>query len=144
MSKKIHLRRLDSLLFFTSFILGCIPSLLLARPLNVEPEIISITGTLHKKVYPGLPNYEDIRSGDTPETVWVIFLEETNVANNNDRHPRGTAEAENNKQIQLILPEGHYDHFLNRTVVATGTMFKAHTIHHHTRMLMFVTKFQPY
>lgn len=143
MFKKIYLRRLDSLLLFTSFILGCVPSLPLARPLNVEPEIISITGILHKKVYPGLPNYEDIRSGDNPETVWVILLEETDLILDNDHDSPGAAEVDD-RQIQLILPEGRYDHLINRTVVATGTMFEAHTIHHRTRMLMFVTRFQPY
>jgi hypothetical protein len=100
---------------------------------SYEPETIHIVGILQKEVFPGPPNYENIKSGDSPETVWFVDIDDV-------KYVTETGE----QRIQLILPADQYDYLLNQTVEATGTLFDAHTIHHHTPVLMFVTKLQTY
>jgi hypothetical protein len=37
-------------------------------------EPLSFKGTLSRQVFPGPPNYEDVRKGDTPERAFIIKL----------------------------------------------------------------------
>lgn len=40
-----------------------------------QPEPLSFKGTLSRQVFPGPPNYEDVRKGDTPERAFIIKLD---------------------------------------------------------------------
>jgi hypothetical protein len=128
------LHRTSILLFMVGVIVSSVAPLLAAHTLSYEPETIHIVGILQREVFPGPPNYENIRTGDSPETVWFVALD-------NDA---GKVTETGERRIQLILPENQYTHLLNQTVVVTGTLFDAHTVHHHTPVLMFVTKLQTY
>ena len=124
-----------SIFFLTvGLIVSWVAPLPAARILFNEPETINIVGILQKEVFPGPPNYENIRSGDSPETVWFVTVDD------DAKYTIETGE----QRIQLILPQDQYDHLLNQTVVATGTLFDGHTVHHHTPVLLFVTKLQTY
>ena len=45
-----------------------------ASCLEYEPNIIEISGTLVHETHPGRPNYESIKNGDMPVTIWVIKI----------------------------------------------------------------------
>ena len=130
----IQLYRGSVFLLTVGFLVSSVAPLLAARTLFREPEIVNIVGILQKEVFPGPPNYENIRSGDSPETIWFVAVDEE----------AGHIKDSGEQRIQLILPEDQYNYLLNQTVVATGTLFDAHTVHHHTPVLMFVTKLQSY
>src|SRR5438309_11829766 len=44
------------------------------RCLFYEPAVVQLTGTLIHKVYPGPPDYQDLRRGDAPEVLWLLSL----------------------------------------------------------------------
>ena len=120
-------------LLMVGFLVPTFTPLHAAHTLTNEPETVNIVGILQREVFPGPPNYENINSGDRPETVWFVDIDDA-------RYVSETGE----QRIQLILPENQYNYLLNQTVVATGTLFDAHTVHHHTPVLLFVTKLQTY
>jgi hypothetical protein len=41
-----------------------------------QTETLSFEGTLNYRIFPGPPNYEDVRKGDTPEPTYILKLEE--------------------------------------------------------------------
>jgi Fe-S-cluster formation regulator IscX/YfhJ len=140
-SKQLHC--LHVFLLTAGLIVFSVTPLLADRNLSYNPETVNLVGILHRVVVPGPPNYENITTGDQPETVWFVALHEqvTAQSNDNDSSHIGESAVEG---IQLLLPENRYNHLLNQKVVASGTLFDAHTVHHHTPVLMFVTKVQTY
>ena len=109
--------------------------------LDYEPSSVTLKGTIKRKVFPGPPNYESVRNGDEPESMWVLHLARTICVN-------ASADWEAEKDVavvQLVFPEGQkqyakYRSLLNGKAVAIGTLFHAHTGHHHTRLLLTVTR----
>lgn len=135
--------RMCGILFAAGLFVVSVVPLLAARTQINEPESVQLIGTLHREVVPGPPNYENILAGDRPETVWFVTLRERDMVQSNGRGSGigGQADLE---RIQLLLPEKRYNHLLNKKVVASGTLFDAHTVHHHTPVLMFVTMVKTY
>src|SRR3989475_10133741 len=41
-----------------------------------KTDTLSFEGTLNYRIFPGPPNYEDVRKGDTPEPTYILKLEE--------------------------------------------------------------------
>lgn len=107
--------------------------------LNYETEVVQLIGTITKKTFPGPPNYRSIRSGDKPETYWVLQLPDTvctQATGDNDAEDAVT-------QLQLILTGKQYalyKKFVGRRVKVTGKLSHAMTGHHHTPVLMEVTE----
>ena len=140
----IQLRRKHVLLFIAALLVASVTApLLTARTFSHEPEKVDLIGILHREVVPGPPNYENIMAGDRPETVWFVTVLEQSIAQNDDRASSNGGQPVS-ERIQLLLPENRYNDLLNRKVVASGTLFDAHTVHHHTPVLMFVTKVRTY
>src|SRR5215813_15064234 len=42
--------------------------------LSYEPTVVKLRGTIISRTFPGPPNYESIREGDTPEAYWLLVL----------------------------------------------------------------------
>ncbi|MFZ1980474.1 MAG: hypothetical protein WAU61_04145 [Smithella sp.] len=51
-----------------------LPSIIFAECVNYEPDSVSLTGKIIRKTFPGRPNYENIKTGDEPETYWILIL----------------------------------------------------------------------
>jgi hypothetical protein len=52
-------------------------SIAVAACLNVrQPDPLLFTGTLSYQVFPGPPNYEDIKKGDKPERAYIVKLDQ--------------------------------------------------------------------
>ncbi|SRR5579872_805547 len=116
-----------------------------ARPqskcLSYEPAVVTLSGTLVRKTFPGPPNYESVKKGDKPETSWFLDLPESVCVNEDkadpDRNPKQSAV----REIQLVLqPQQYAQHksLVGTRVSATGTLFGEHTGHHHTPVLLTV------
>ncbi len=40
-----------------------------------KPETLKLSGKLTYKIFPGPPNYEDVRKGDRPEPAYILVLD---------------------------------------------------------------------
>src|SRR5262245_40055595 len=49
-----------------------------------QKDPLSFQGRLNYRIFPGPPNYEDVRKGDTPEPTYILKLEEPICATGNE------------------------------------------------------------
>src|SRR5215212_9369278 len=109
--------------------------------LSYDPAEVQLSGTISKQVVPGPPNYENVRRGDKPETIWILTLDKAVcVTGNTD----DVNEPEQNvTDVQLVLQPNHFAQLRRMTgrkvqVVSLGKLFHAHTAHHRTKVLLDV------
>lgn len=106
-----------------------------------EPDTVSLTGTIKRRTFAGPPNYESIAKGDQREQVWVLRLARPICVS-----ASGDQEAEKNiSDLQLLFTDAEneyrrYRPFVDRRVTISGTLFHAHTGHHHTKVLLTVNR----
>jgi len=111
---------------------GCLP---------YEPVVVTISGILVRKTFPGPPNYESAKKGDKPETSWFLDLPVTMCVTEDSAEPDLNPKQDAVREIQLVLqPEQYVQHkqLIGRKVIATGTLFGEHTAHHHTPVLLTI------
>jgi Domain of unknown function (DUF4431) len=103
---------------------------------SYAPERVVLKGTVKRQTFPGPPNYESIANGDRVETIWVLHLAQSICVSAN-------AEWEHESRVsdvQLVFSGNEYEKpLVDRKVVATGTLYHAHTGHHHTKVLLTVS-----
>ena len=111
-----------------------------AQCLQYEPKAITLAGVLRRETHAGPPNYESIRRGDKPETIWVLRLTKSIcVAGTDDINVK----EENQTELQLVLAPDQfrkYQRLIGQRVVVNGTLFHAHTGHHHKTLLITVSE----
>jgi len=107
--------------------------------LSYEPAAMSINGTLTRKTFAGPPNYESVRKGDRAETNWLIELHSPVCVFEDKTDPDLNPSQDRVSEIQLVLTREEYQMYkemVGREVIAKGTLFGAHTGHHHTPVLL--------
>ena len=107
--------------------------------LTYEPNSVVLQGRMRPHTFPGRPNYQSIAKGDEAERVWVLHLTKPICV----LASADWEKEENVSDVQLVFSEGQnqYDRYrslLGGRIIATGTLFRAHTGHHHTRVLLTV------
>jgi hypothetical protein len=75
-----------------------------AQCLEYDPRPVSLAGTIVRKTYPGRPNYESLKKGDEPETIWIIQLFEAICVSANDENEAESSQ----RQVQLVLNDVQY------------------------------------
>jgi hypothetical protein len=107
-----------------------------AQCLEYEPAVSTLRGLLVRATFPGPPTFESVRTGDAPESTWLLSLDsEICVTARDDIN----VETGNQKSIQLVLIGDSFDKYralLGQRVTVVGTLFHAHTGHHHTNLLL--------
>ena len=108
-----------------------------------QTDRLSFQGTLSHQIFPGPPNFEDVRKGDAREPAYILTLDAPICAVGDDSLDAG----ESFDRIQL-LPNGvRPDPALSRTLrrlvgkrvsVQGASAFGAHTGHHHAPLLVSV------
>ena len=126
------------------FMLLMIPSILLAECVNYEPDSVALVGKIIRKTFPGRPNYRDIKTGDEPETCWILILAKS-LCVNAKADVYYESESEIN-QVQLVFM-GHneyqkYKNLVGKNVIVRGQLFHMMTGHHHTKVLITVQEIQ--
>lgn len=110
--------------------------------LKYEPSVVTLRGTLSLQDFAGPPNYEDVKQGDRLERAWVLVLSTPiKVVASPDDELFYTQE--NVKEIQLVCSKQCDQQFalsVGRDATLVGTLFPAHTGHHHKGVLMNVQK----
>jgi hypothetical protein len=107
---------------------------------------ISFSGVLWYRIFPGPPNYEDVRKGDTPEPAYILALEAPICATGDEFVDPGKPI----DKIQIYPEEtGGAGHGLwrdlrqlagKRVAVEGRSAFGAHTGHHHAPLLLPITR----
>jgi hypothetical protein len=136
------LRAYTKIFTLTLLLLGCaVYARAQEQCLSYDPAEVQVSGTLDKMVVPGPPNYQSVKKGDMPETIWVLTLDKAVcVTGNTD----DINEAEQNvTDLQLVLQQTHFAQLRRMRgrkvhVAATGKLFHAHTAHHRTKVLLDV------
>ena len=112
---------------------------------SYEPAVVTLHGSLIRKTFPGPPNYSDIHKGDRAETYFLLNLDSPICLDMDKSAPDLRPNQKNVRTVQLILEEGTYERFkplLGKEVVARGSLFAAHTGHHHTPVLLTVSNLE--
>ena len=117
-----------------------------AQPcLQFEPAVTSIVGKLSRRTLPGPPNYESIKAGDTPETYWFVTSATRLCVRGTPGDYLNRADVANVSTVQLILLHDEYKThagLIGRSVRVTGRLSTAITGHHHTPVVLEVTRIE--
>jgi hypothetical protein len=110
--------------------------------LRYEPAAARLTGTIIRKTFPGSPNYESVRLGDRSETVWLLVLPKSICIDRDKDDPDLNVAQKDVGQLQLVFLDPtlyqKYAGLVGKRALATGTLYGAHTGHHHTPVLLTV------
>ena len=100
---------------------------------------MNIGGTLARKTFAGPPNYESVRKWDRAQTYGLIEPYSPVCVVEDEADPDLNPSQDLVGEIQLVLTPEEYQAFkemVGREVIAKGTLFGAHTGHHHTPVLL--------
>jgi len=110
--------------------------------LSYEPAVVTLTGTVTSKTYPGPPNFESIRAGDEPETYWLLALLHPVCVNQGEPGDLINEAKKNIRRIQLVFNDEEaykkYRRLLGTRIVATGMLYASFSGHHKTPVLLRV------
>lgn len=109
---------------------------------SYEPTVVVLNGKLTVKRFYGPPNFGENPETDAKEDVQILSLNKPiNVRDYNpDMGNETSIESVNELQLVLSLP---HKKFVDKTITVSGTLFYAHTGHHHTDVLMDVRSVDP-
>jgi len=107
--------------------------------LDYWPAVVELEGKLDIKTIFGPPNFGENPETDSKERSWILSLSKPiNVLGKTDDPDLGlSTSVENVRILQLVLPKSHKE-LIGKKVIVKGTLFHAHTGHHHTDVLMDV------
>lgn len=104
---------------------------------------ITLTGILRHVVFPGPPEYEDVKTGDEPEPRWVLDLKEPICVRGDPSSEFDSETVYDIRQIQLAHESwlGWYachgcEALKDKAVIITGVLWGRQNGHHHTRVLL--------
>jgi Domain of unknown function (DUF4431) len=109
---------------------------------NYEPEKVQLEGQLYEKMFPGPPNYTDIKEGDKKEVYWLIKIPNGFCVNNTADDWAG--KLVNQTDVQLVIMPELIDWYetkkslLEQKVIVNGTLFPQMSGHHRTQVLINV------
>ena len=107
-----------------------------AQCFEYEPKVITLVGTLRRETHAGPPNYESVRRGDKPETIWVLRLSKPICVKGFDDI---NVREDNQREVQLVLEPEQFEKYrrlIGQRVTVMGKLFHAHTGHHHKQLLL--------
>ena len=113
-----------------------------AACLRYEPDTVRLSGRLERHTYYGAPNFGEDPAHDEKEVGFYLGLAAPICAagpsskEENEPH-RGV------RRVQLVLDSAGYAQlrpYLGQRVTLQGTLFAAQTGHHHTPILLMVSK----
>lgn len=134
---------LRTLVFLLTLLpLVCSAQMQLAGCKSYEPSVVELSGRLVRKTFAGPPNYQDVHKGDAPETVWLLRLDSPICVDQDRAQPDINPAKKKIRRVQLVLGndgETRAKSLSGKRVQTAGTLFAAHTGHHHTPVLLKVS-----
>ena len=142
--KKMYNRYNLNILFSSILTIGLFAAVAGAECLSYEPDMVAVSGIIRTETFPGPPNYEAVAKGDSPEIFWILVLDKPVCVEAGQNDALNESESEIT-EMQMILDSKQYSVFrqyLSLRVMVKGTLFHAHTGHHHTRVLIRVKEIE--
>ena len=103
-----------------------------------EPAVVELEGTLVVKTFFGPPNYgEDPETDEKQETRILSLDKPINMRSKDENDPVLGPTESDVRELQLVF-DGKLRKRAGKKVVVKGTLFHAHTGHHHTDVLLAV------
>lgn len=124
--------------FYTSLAFAANPVL------HYAPEVVTLTGIMKIKTFPGAPDYESVEAGDDLERCPYLLLSHPIDVITSPEDEDHDAETEKNlKIIQIATGDDSNwnDKYIGKQVLVTGTLFHYLTAHHRTRVLISANHF---
>jgi hypothetical protein len=106
-----------------------------------EPNVSTISGTLKVELYYGPPNFGELPETDAKEYSYILYPDKTiNVIQTSDSTDfdvttKGITKFQLAPMGQLSLHP-----YIDKRIIVTGQFYGKHTGHHHTDVLMTVSK----
>ena len=111
--------------------------------LDYWPAVVELKGELSVETFFGPPNFGEDPETDTKERHWILTLDKPiNVRGRKDPDPGLAPSVENVDKLQLVLSKTATE-LVGKKVKIKGTLFHAHTGHHHTDVLLEVETIVP-
>ena len=111
-----------------------------AQCLRYEPTVVTLEGTLSTKLFYGPPNYGETAQQDAKEPQYLLSLEEPICTDRDPKSPDLNAAESGVTVLQLVAGTAELREALRsalgRKVLVNGTLFHAHTGHHHTPVVL--------
>lgn len=114
-----------------------------------EPEEVELRGILSEEVYPGPPEYTSVEMGDRPEKAVFLTLKKPiniELKKNTETGPEEdffNMPEKGVRELQVVFSDSKPSaHQINYEVSLKGTLYHAHTAHHHRRVLMMVNSWK--
>jgi hypothetical protein len=113
--------------------------------LSYEPAVVSLEGKLIVESKYGPPNYGENPKTDAKVRVLMLVLSRPVSVRGNPQDALNTEQVEGIKRIQLNLfnLKTPYEQFIGKRIFVNGTLFRAHTGHHYTKVIMDVQSLKP-
>jgi hypothetical protein len=112
------------------------------KTLFYEPEEQEVSGLLKEIIYPGPSEYMKLEKGDQPEKVVILTLKEPiNVEiKGGKKEDDDVNEPEKAvRELQVVFSDsGLTTDQMKKEITLKGTLYHAHTAHHHRRVLIMV------
>lgn len=115
---------------------------------NVSDPFVTLTGTLHSKVFPGPPEYSSIEDGDRADSCWVLNLDKASfILALNAPVQELSLDFEDimkwpKANEMILVTEENMEEWLRsqqgKYISISGYLFHAHTAHHYSPMLLIV------
>ena len=122
-------------------LLWCSP--LVGQCLTFEPDTVRLAGVLTVGVFPGRPNYEDTLKGDEPEHPYILSLASKICVSGDSTSDLNRDDQSGIQNVQLIFLEAlprDLGSLLGKRVILMGTLTTAISGHHHTPVLLIVSR----
>jgi hypothetical protein len=104
---------------------------------------VTLRGEIIQHTFPGVPNYESIEDGDTPETRWVLVIPEPEIQRLQQLNyiPHDIYDSEQRGWVQLMYTGEEKDFlpFLHKQVLVDGYLGTL-AFHIHTPIAIEATK----
>lgn len=106
--------------------------------LEYEPTVVELKGRLSVETFFGPPNFGENPESDTKENSWILLLDNPiNIRAKTETDAILGPSIKDVQRLQLVLPTPHKE-LIGKEVIVKGTLFHAHTGHHHTDVLIDV------
>ena len=114
--------------------------------LQYEPAVVRLEGTIQRHTFAGPPEYQSVKTGDQPETMWILMLAKPVCVQGVPGDDINVAE-EGVTRIQLVFLDGdqykRYRRLVGTSVRGEGTLYHQHTGHHYEKVLLTVRTLEP-
>jgi hypothetical protein len=115
-----------------------------SKCLGYQPALISMSGVLERRTFPGRPNFESVAAGDEPETGFYLAL--PRAACFSAGSDPDASNLRDVRLVQLNLKPEQYDQlrpYLGKTISIQGAVYEAMSGHHHAPVVLMFGRLLP-